>query len=101
MLRLSSTPLPAEGYVLRVDRRGIELEAGDASGFFYGVQTLLQLLPPSVEGERAAMGISGWEVPAVNIEDAPRFAYRGVMLDPCRHFLSVEEIKREIDLLSS
>ena len=101
LLRLSSTPLPAEGYVLHVDRRGIELEAGDASGFFYGVQTLLQLLPPSVEGERTATDISGWEVPVVNIEDAPRFAYRGVMLDPCRHFLSVEEIKREIDLLSS
>lgn len=101
VLQLSSTSLPTEGYALRVNRRGIEIEANDAAGFFYGVQTLLQLLPPAVEGERTAVGISGWEVPAVSIEDAPRFAYRGVMLDPCRHFLSVEEVKREIDLLSS
>lgn len=80
----------AESYRLEADANGIRLVAADAAGLFYGVQTLGQLLTPD-----AAAGT--WSVPAVRIADAPRFAYRGVMLDVARHFHPVETVEAYID----
>ncbi len=88
----------AESYVLDVDRRGVEITARTAHGAFNGVQTLRQLLPAWAESPRPVA--AEWRVPAVRIEDAPRFAYRGVMLDVARSFQDVDEVKRHIDLLS-
>ncbi|WP_425561371.1 beta-N-acetylhexosaminidase [Microbacterium pumilum] len=77
-----------ESYRIEVDDASVVVTGADAAGLFYGVQTLTQLVAP--EGD-------GWIVPAVVIEDAPRFAYRGVMLDVARHFHPVETVKAYID----
>lgn len=79
---------PAESYRLTADEASVTVTGADAAGLFYGVQTLGQLL--TREGD-------AWVVPAVEIEDAPRFAYRGVMLDVARHFQSVETVEAYID----
>jgi N-acetyl-beta-hexosaminidase len=78
----------AESYRLTADEASVVVTGADAAGLFYGVQTLGQLIQPDVEG---------WIVPAVEIDDAPRFAYRGVMLDVARHFHPVETVKAYID----
>jgi len=80
--------LPAEGYRLRVTDDGVRIDASDAAGAFYGARTLRQLV-------RERDG--GWECPRVEIEDAPRFAYRGVMLDVARHFFPVATVCAYID----
>lgn len=98
---VQNASLPAENYVLTVDskRKSIDIQASDYNGLFNGVQTLLQLLPPEVYGDKACPGVK-WVAPAVTIEDGPRFSYRGMHLDPCRHFWSVEETKRYIDVMA-
>jgi hexosaminidase len=87
-----------EGYELTVTTRQITLAAADAAGLFYGVQTLRHLLPPSVEYE--APRRRTLRVAPVHIVDKPRFAWRGAMLDVARHFFTVEDVKRYIDLLA-
>ncbi len=62
---------------------------------FYGLQTLLQLLPPDIEAAKAVN--RSWTIPCVNIVDYPRFGWRGLMLDVSRHFFTKEEVKRYID----
>ncbi|MEO6799716.1 MAG: beta-N-acetylhexosaminidase, partial [Rhodanobacter sp.] len=81
-----------EAYRLTVTPQRIEIAAADDRGLFWGVQTLRQLLPP---GHHATLSI-----PAVHIDDAPRYAWRGVMLDSARHFIPVALVKKQIDLLS-
>ncbi len=99
---VSGPALPKEGYVLASGPAGITIEAGDASGFLYGTQSLLQLLPPAIFTDSAsasagAAAPSAWTVPAVRITDSPRFAWRGVLLDVSRHFFPAEFVKRVID----
>ena len=77
-----------ESYRLRISADGIRIDGADAAGLFYGIHTLVQL----IHGTDA-----GWIVPAVEIEDAPRFAYRGVMLDVARHFHDVDTVRAYID----
>ena len=88
-----------EGYQLSVSRSGVKIEAAAPAGLFYGVQTLLQLLPAEVEGRGKADGIT-WKIPFIKIEDRPRFVWRGVHLDVGRHFFPKEFIKKYIDLLA-
>ena len=88
----------AEGYKLVVTPAGIEITAKTGAGAFYGMQTVLQLLPAEVESKTVVK--TDWTLPCVTIEDAPRFAYRGVHLDPCRHFQTVEEVKRQLDVMA-
>jgi hexosaminidase len=94
----ADTGLPAEGYRLRVDGEGVRIEAGDAAGLHYGCRTLLQLLPD----ELFAGGWPGgaWRLPQLRIEDAPRFRWRGAMLDLSRHFQPLPFVERFIDLLA-
>lgn len=92
--------LPAEGYELSVKPSGIILSASQPNGFFYGVQSLYQLLPPAVYG-RTKDKKGAWSVPAVEIQDAPRFPYRGLMLDVCRHFSELDYIYKFIDQLAA
>jgi hexosaminidase len=87
-----------EAYQLRVSRRLVSLEAPAPAGLFNGVQTLRQLLPEKVESASAQPG--PWTVPGVRIDDRPRFRWRGAHLDVSRHFFSVAEVKRYIDLIS-
>src|SRR5688500_8388768 len=80
-----------EGYTLDVDAQGLRLSAPTAAGLFYGLQTLRQLVQP---------GSSEAGIPALHIEDAPRFGYRGLMLDVARHMYPLDFIKRQIDLMA-
>jgi hexosaminidase len=99
----AGAPLGAEGYVLSISKNEIVIDADAAAGAFYAVQTLRQLLPPPFEYEalraprRNAPLVA---VPAVEIQDRPRFSWRGAMLDVARHFLRVDEVKRYIDLMA-
>lgn len=88
-----------EAYHLQVSGDGIEITAAGAAGLFYGSQTLLQLLPASVQSATVVEGVD-WRVPMVTIEDHPRFTWRGAMLDVARHFFSVEDVKRFIDQMA-
>jgi hexosaminidase len=88
-----------EGYKLSVKSDKIEISAKQPKGLFYGVQTLRQLLPPDVEGKNTAPS-AGFAVPAVEIEDAPRFKYRGMHLDTSRHFFPAPFVKKFIDTIA-
>ena len=90
-----------EGYQLTVSADRIVVTANHAAGLFYGVQTLRQLLPAFVESEGyRADETRAVRVAAIRIVDRPRFAWRGAMLDVARHFFSVDDVKRYIDLLA-
>lgn len=88
-----------EGYTLDVTSEGVTVKAKTPQGLFYGMQSFMQLLPAEIESAEKASGIA-WQAPAVSIKDEPRFGYRGVMLDVCRHFIPVEDIKKQIDVMS-
>jgi hexosaminidase len=88
----------AEAYLLDVAPRGVRLSAPAFAGIVHGLETLRQLLPPAIE--RPAAAPTALNIPAVRIEDAPRFVYRGMHLDVGRHFFPVDFIKRYIDLLA-
>lgn len=87
-----------EGYELNVTPDGVTIRASQPAGLFYGVQTLRQLLPAGLE--RGAAPPAPWTIPTLVIRDAPRYSWRGVMLDVARHFRSVEEVKRVVDLMA-
>lgn len=87
-----------EAYTLEISESGIDISAASDSGVFYALQTLRQLLPATTYAANAP--IIGLPLPFVVIEDKPRFAWRGMHLDVCRHFMPVEFIKRFIDLLA-
>lgn len=92
-------PVGHEGYLLTSTAEGVKIEARTPQGAFYGVQTLLQLLPAEVESPTVISNIT-WDIPLVSIKDEPRFRYRGLMLDVCRHFASVDFIKKQLDVLA-
>ncbi|SDD84819.1 beta-N-acetylhexosaminidase [Auraticoccus monumenti] len=87
-----------ESYVLDVTGDGATLTATTAHGAHNGIQTLRQLMPAWVGSDRVVN--TDWSVPAVRVEDAPRFEYRGVMLDVARSFQDVDMVKRYIDTLA-
>ena len=87
-----------EGYLLKVTPGKVVILAKSPSGIFYALQTLRQLLPADIENKRKVG--RKWDIPAVEIEDFPRFEYRGFMLDVARHFQPVEVLKKYVDLLS-
>lgn len=89
----------AEAYELQVDSGGIRIAAPQAAGLFYGIQTLRQLLPPAILSDALVESVP-WDVACVNIEDRPRFAWRGMLLDVSRHFMSMETLKKCIDTLA-
>jgi len=90
----------SEGYILSVTGRSIFLKSPSAEGLFRGVQTIRQLLPPQLETEGALTGEAAAVLPACYITDAPRFSYRGLHLDVCRHFFTVDEVKRYLDIMA-
>jgi len=89
-------PIGDEGYYLSVTSTGVTIRANQPAGLFYGVQTLLQLLPEQIESVDKVFGIK-WTIPLVQITDYPRFAWRGLMFDVARHFFTVAEVKQYID----
>lgn len=84
----------AEGYTLKVDSKHVRICGATPAGVFYGIQTLRKSLP--IVGGKATKV----EIPAVNIIDAPRFAYRGTHLDVSRHFVTTDSIRQFIDMLA-
>lgn len=90
--------LEKEAYQLSVTRHQVIVEAAGAQGAFYAMQTIKQLLPTTIYGK--PKGSVRWEMPCVEIKDAPRFGYRGMHLDVARHFFDVKEVKRYIDILA-
>lgn len=88
-----------EGYRLEVNPGKITLQANEAAGLFYGMQTLMQLLPPEIAARQPTKG-KRWEIPCVRITDFPRFGWRGLMLDVSRHFFPVPFVKKYIDQLA-
>ena len=88
-----------EGYMLDVTPHSDVVKAKTAQGLFYGMQSFMQLLPAEIQSQVEVDGIA-WTAPAVSIKDEPRFEYRGIMLDPCRHFIPVENIKKHLDVLA-
>jgi hexosaminidase len=91
--------LGSEGYKLSVTPEGVNIAAAAPAGVFYGVQTLRQLLPLEIESKTPVSGVD-WTAPCVEITDKPRFSWRGLMLDPARHFLSKDFILKYIDVMS-
>ncbi len=91
--------LKEEGYRLSVDKKGVLIEAPSEAGIFYGMQTLRQLLPVEIFSGVASEEIH-WAVPFVEINDNPRFKWRGMHLDVARHFLPVDFVKKYIDLIA-
>lgn len=90
-----------EGYVLTVTAKGITIQGGSAAGVFYGIQTMRKSLPLACKcGKHGAKTGEAVNMPATIITDAPRFGYRGMMLDCSRHFWSVDFVKKFIDLLA-
>lgn len=94
--------LGPEGYRLTVREAGVELVGGGPAGVFWGAQTVRQLLGPDAF-RRAPLAAAGrtWAIPALDLEDAPRFGWRGFMLDVARHFLPKDAVLRYLDLLAA
>jgi len=88
-----------EGYMLRITPKRILIRAKRPAGLFYGIQTLRQLLPEQVFSEREAEGVE-WKVPCVRITDYPRFGWRGLLVDPARHFIPKQDLMRYIDIMA-
>ena len=88
-----------EGYTLVATPKSVEIRSAGAAGTFYGIQTLRQLLPPEILRDARVSGVE-WTVPAVRIEDTPRFGWRGAHLDVVRHFMPLDFVKKYVDLLA-
>jgi hexosaminidase len=91
--------LGAEGYELEVSANGVELRSSTAAGLFYAAQSLRQLLPAEACGKNRTEGVR-WVVQGARISDRPRFGWRGVHLDCCRHFMPLEFIKKLLDAMA-
>jgi len=96
-LNLNDTPnaqLGKEGYTFESTPKGVIISANQTAGLFYGMQTLLQLLPKEIESKSLAK--TTWAIPSVKITDYPRFAWRGIMLDVSRNFFTKAEVKNTL-----
>jgi len=91
--------LGAEEYAVNISGDGAVVEASALSGFVYATETLKQMLPAGIYSGKKAAG--PWVLPYVSIFDSPRFDYRGMHMDPCRHFWTVEETKKYIDVMAA
>ena len=89
-----------EGYTLDITADGIAIAANEANGFYYAFQSIKKMLPANVMAGVRDENVTEYTLPVVSIVDAPRFEYRGFMLDVSRHFFEIEEIKRMIDVMS-
>jgi hexosaminidase len=87
-----SPGLAREAYRIGVTPAGVTVEASSAAGAFYGAQTLVQAVVRDASGKPA--------LPAMQVADAPRFGWRGLMIDPCRHFITLDDTKRIVDLMA-
>jgi hexosaminidase len=100
VLQVDSTlPLNLEGYELMVRPDTITVIGKTPQGLFYGMQTLMQLLPAEIESSQKVCGAK-WIIPCVSVVDEPAFPYRGMHMDACRHFTPVDFIKKQLDVMA-
>jgi len=88
-----------EGYNLSVTHTSIKIKANKPAGIFYGVQTLIQLLPKEIESKELVKNIN-WVLPVIEITDYPKLGWRGLMFDVARHFFTKDEVKQYINAMS-
>ncbi|MFG2941667.1 beta-N-acetylhexosaminidase [Streptomyces sp. NPDC048282] len=93
--------LPPEGYRLVDDDGPYLIQGGDAAGVFWGAQTFRQLLGPGAFRRAPVSSAAEWALPRITVEDAPRFRWRGLMLDVARHFTPKEGVLRYLDLMAA
>ena len=91
--------LGQEGYELDATTQFVAIRASGPAGLFYGVQTLRQLLPPAIFSKQKVEDAE-WAVPCVRITDYPRLRWRGLLIDPARHFSPVREVEQFIDAMA-
>lgn len=96
---IHNSAMPEEAYLISVKRNNVDINASGLNGFIYAIQTLKQMLPVEIYGKAAAPE-KDWTLPCLDINDAPRFRYRGMHLDVSRHFFSIDEVKKYIDMMS-
>lgn len=89
----------SEKYTLEIGDSSVKISASSEAGIFYGIQTLVQLFPVSIENSSVVE--ESWRIPTGKIEDEPDYAYRGSMLDVARHFFGVEDVKHYIDQMAT
>ena len=99
MIFRANPSLAAEQYSINITPKSVTVEASALNGFVYACETLKQMLPAAIYGKEAVK--ADWVLPCVSILDQPRFGYRGMHLDPCRHFFSIEETKRYLDVMTA
>ena len=99
VLFVTDSSLKTEAYLLKVTPEQILIKASDTKGFFYALQSIRQLLPAAIESGQPVKNVV-WSVPAVTIQDEPRFGFPGLLLDPVRCFIPKENVLRIIGLKS-
>ena len=95
-----NTALGNEAYKINVKETGATIEASNAIGLYYAFQSIKKILPPNVMAGVKDTKAARYALPIVSVNDAPRFGYRGFMLDTSRHFFTVKEIKRVLEVMS-
>lgn len=88
-----------EAYLLKVENNLVSIRASAPSGMFYGIQSLLQLLPAEIYDRTMHRGLL-WTVPAVEIQDAPERPWRGMMIDVARYFYDMTFLKKFVDMMA-
>ena len=100
-ITLSTTAIEGKegAYTLTAKPDQIEITGNSYNGVIAGIESLRQLFPPQIESKQVVDSVT-WAIPAVQIEDAPRFEWRGIMLDVSRHFYTKEEVKELLDVMA-
>ena len=94
---LKDATMAPEAYKIEIAKNAVKVTAADHNGFLYAISTLRQMLPADLYAGKPALKAE-WNIPCCTIEDSPRFAYRGIMLDCARHFFTVDEVKKWLDV---
>lgn len=95
-----NSDLSDEAYNLDITTDGVSIEAATTAGLYYAFQTVKKILPANVMAGVQDSSVESYVLPVVSIEDEPRFSYRGFMLDVSRHFFTVEDVERMLDVMS-
>lgn len=99
MVFVPANGMGEEAYMITVKPKAVVVEASSRRGFLYAIQTLKQMLPVAVYGNVPAPK-EQWTLPCCTIVDSPRYAYRGMHLDCCRHFFSLDEVRKYLDVMA-